>query len=84
MIKHRSQGTALRSFAVGLDCILSLNCYSVLYLQSQGLAIKVLSNVWEVGLVHVYPVTVWLTGTICKRSSLPVASIYLQLYQKCF
>lgn len=41
-----------------LGCILSLNYYSVLYLQSQSLAIKVLSNVWEVGRVHVYPFTV--------------------------
>lgn len=67
-----------------LDCILSFNYYSVLYLQSQSLAIKVLSNVWEVSRVHVYPFTVWLTGTICKRSTLPVTNIYLQLYHKCF
>lgn len=67
-----------------LDGILRLNYYSVLYLQSQSLAIKVLSNVWEVSRVQVYPLTVWLTGTICKRSTLPVTSIYLQLYHKCF
>lgn len=67
-----------------LDGILSLNYYSVLYLQPQSLASKVLSNVWEVSCIQVYPLTVWLTGTICKRSTLPVTSIYLQLYHKCF
>ena len=67
-----------------LDGILSLNYYFVLYLQSQSLTNKVLSNVREVSRVQVYPLTVWLTGTICKRSILPVTSIYLQSYHKCF
>lgn len=71
-------------FFCWLDGISSLNYYSVLYLQSQSLAIKVFSNVWEVSRVQVYLLTVWLTGTICKRSTLPVTSIYLQLYHKCF
>lgn len=89
MINLRTQGSfavvcKLVQLCCWLDGILSLNYYSVLYLQPQSLAIKVLSNVWEVSCVQVYPLTVWLTATICKRSTLPVTSIYLQLYHKCF
>lgn len=87
-LTHRDKPQNPRHSPVQLCCwpdgILSLNYYSVLYLQPQSLAIKVLSNVWEVSRVQVYPLTVWLTGTICKRSTLPVTSIYLQLYHKCF